>query len=128
MAAESLPWVAADEPLGSLPRHLPFVLQLLQAEATAEPAGPPGLGLTAVRRVTTHAVGSDCLNWHGRGPVPLSCSPQSATWPVMRLPPPRVDGDAPHRLRVRSFAPSLCSMLIRYLTVVHYSSAGQKWR
>jgi hypothetical protein len=30
----------------------------------------------SVSRVATHAAGSDCLNCHVRGPVPLSCAPQ----------------------------------------------------
>jgi len=48
--------VRADEPLASLPRLLPFVLQLLQADVP-EPAAPAGLGFTTVRpsrRTTFH--------------------------------------------------------------------------
>jgi len=34
--------------------------------------------LVPVVRVTTHAAGSSYLNWHGRGPVHLSCALQPA--------------------------------------------------
>jgi hypothetical protein len=44
-------------------------------------------------RVTTHAAGGDCLNWHVRGPVPLNCAPPPrcvSSLAVLRAnPPPR---------------------------------------
>jgi hypothetical protein len=42
--------------------------------------------LASILRVTTHAAGSDCLNCHGRGAVPLSCAPQPASCPLAIFP------------------------------------------
>jgi hypothetical protein len=81
--------------------------------------------LASVLRVTTHAAGSDCLNWHGRGPVHLSCAPQPAICPFCDF-APGVAGDAPQRLCMGTFAPSSCSMLLvtRYIQVQVYTCTG----
>jgi hypothetical protein len=54
---------------------------------------------------------SECLNCHGRGPVPLSCS-AARNLLVVRFALGSCR-DAPQRLRIGSFAPTSCSMRTR---------------
>jgi hypothetical protein len=76
--------------------------------------------LASVLRVTTHAAGSDCLNWHGRGPVHLSCAPQPAICPFCDF-APGVAGDVPQR---SALCGNVCTELVQHAHAVYTGEFG----